>query len=285
LCERASVGYWQFSRGDIGIRCIWWLGVRRPIAILALVIAFFAPAGVPALAAPPSWKPPLQAAINYASQRTGEVEFAVRTEHHFWGYRATPTLPSASVIKAMCLVAYLDHPDVRDRALTSHDYDLLGPMIRRSSDHATDQVVAYIGRGRLRALARRVGMKHFATRPIWGRSRINASDQSLFFLHIDGYTAPRHRDEALNLLSSITPSQRWGMWKVVPKGWNIFSKAGWGLGTGWVDHESALLKRGDQRVAVAILQHNTGTHAYGKETLRALGKILFRGLEKAETVD
>lgn len=259
--------------------------MRRPIATLALVIALLAPAGVPAVAATPSWEPELQAAKDYASHRKGEIEFAVRTEHHFWGYRATPTLPSASVIKAMCLVAYLDHPDVRDRELDANDYDLLGPMIRRSSDAATNKVVSYIGYSRLRALAKRVGMKHFSTRPIWGRSRINASDQSLFFLHIDDYTAPRHRDAALGLLSSITSSQRWGLWKVIPKGWNLFSKGGWGLGTGWVDHQSALLKRDDQRVSVAILQHNTGTHAYGKETLRALGRILFRGLDKAETVD
>jgi beta-lactamase family protein len=259
--------------------------VRRTLVTLTLAIALLAPAAVPAVAASAPWEPDLNAARNYASHRTGEIGFAVRTEHHFWGYRATPTFPSASVIKAMCLVAYLNHPDVRNRDLTANDYDLLGPMIRRSSDAATNKVVSYIGYSRLRALAKRVGMKHFSTRPIWGRSRINASDQSLFFLHIDDYTPPRHREAALQLLSSITESQRWGLWKVIPPGWDLFSKGGWGLGTGWVDHQAALLKRGDQRVSIAILQHNTGTHAYGKETLRALGKILFRGLENAETVD
>jgi beta-lactamase class A len=263
--------------------------VRRSIAILALVVGLLAAdAAAPALAAPKPWRPNLKAAINYARQRTGDVEFAVRTEKHFWGYHATRTMPSASVIKAMCLVAYLDHPDVRDRPLRQHDWDLLGPMIRRSSDNATNKVVNYIGYDRLRQLARRVGMRHFKTRPAvghWGRSRINASDQSRFFLHIDGYTVPRHRKAALRLLKSITPSQRWGIWKARPPGWAMYAKGGWGRGTGWVDHQVGLVKNGNLRVSIAILQHNTGSHAYGKNTLRALGKILLRGLQNAKTVE
>jgi hypothetical protein len=254
--------------------------------MLALLVGLLATdAAAPALAASKPWQPNLKAGINYARQRNGEIEFAVRTEHHFWGYRSTRTMPSASVIKAMCLVAYLNHQDVRNRDLKQHDRNLLSPMIRRSSDAATDKVVNYIGYSRLRKLARRVGMRHFSTRRIWGRSRINASDQSRFFLHIDDFTVPRHRKAALRLLSSITPSQRWGIWEARPPGWALYSKGGWGLGTGWVDHQVGLVKRGDLRVSIAILQHNTGSHAYGKHTLRALGKILLRGLQTAKTVD
>lgn len=261
--------------------------MRRSIAILALVVGLLAAGAVaPALAAP--WRPNLQAGINYAKHRMGDVEFSVRTERHHYDFNAVHTMPSASVIKAMCLVAYLDHPDVRGRPLRQHDWDILGPMIRRSSDAATDKVVNYIGYDRLRQLARRVGMRHFKTRPAvghWGRSRINASDQSRFFLHIDGFTVPRHRKAALRLLSSITPSQRWGIWKARPPGWAMYAKGGWGRGTGWVDHQVGLVKQGNLRVSIAILQHNTGSHAYGKNTLRALGKILLRGLQKAKTVE
>jgi beta-lactamase family protein len=263
--------------------------VRRSIVILALLVGLLtAGAAAPALAAPNPWKPNLKAGIRYASHRVGEVEFSVRTEHHHWDYLATRTMPSASVIKAMCLVAYLDHPDVRNRPLGQHDFDLIGPMIRRSSDNATNKVVNFIGYNRLRKLAKRVGMRHFKTRPAvghWGRSRINAADQSKFFLHIDGFIVPRHRKAALRLLSSITPSQRWGIWKARPPGWSLYAKGGWGRGTGWVDHQVGLVKRGKLRVAIAILQHNTGSHAYGKQTLRELGKILLKGLQDAKTVD
>ena len=269
--------------------------MRRSIIVLSLVIGLVAAGWAPpALAAPQAWRPPLAAAIKYAQQRHGEIEFAVRTQKHLWAYHSTRTMPSASVIKAMALVAYLNHRDVRNRSLNSGDLNLIGPMIRRSDDAAASRVVSYIGLWRLRALARRVGMKHFSTRAVggcascsrsWGNSRINASDQSRFLLHIDDFTVPRHRAEALKLLSSITSSQRWGIWKSRPNGWMLYAKGGWGLGTGWVDHQVGLLKRGNLRVGIAILQHNTGSHAYGKNTLRALGKLLTRGLDSATVVE
>ena len=40
----------------------------------------------------------------------------------------------------------------------------------------------------------------------------------------------------------------------------------------------ALLRRGDERVAVAVMTVDQGTHAYGKETLRGVFKRLLRGL-------
>jgi hypothetical protein len=227
----------------------------------------------------------VRAAVRFAHHRRGLIAFAVRTEHHFWGFRATQTFPSASVLKAMCLVAYLDHPAVRRRALNSRDLALLGPMIRRSDDNATNQVVRYVGFGRLRALAREAGMRRFRTAPIWGRSRIDATDQSRFLLHIDDFTVARHRATVLQLMSSITPSQRWGIATVRPHGWHLYFKGGWGRGTGWVDHQVALLRHGRFRVAVAILTHNDGSHAYGKGTLRGLGQLLFRGLDHARRVE
>jgi hypothetical protein len=208
----------------------------------------------------------------------------VRTEKHEWSYRRTRTVPCASVFKAMALVTYLNHPKVRNRKLGSHDKALLSPMIRRSSDSATDKVVRYVKLWRVRALARRVGMRHFKTNKIWGRSRINATDQSKYLLHIDGFTPKRHRAYALKLLSTITRSQRWGLWQVRPRGWNFYSKGGWGLGTGWVDHQVGLLTRGDQRVSIAVLTYLDGSHPYGKATLKGLGARLFRGLEKADVV-
>ncbi|HTZ86399.1 MAG TPA: hypothetical protein VMB05_07010, partial [Solirubrobacteraceae bacterium] len=54
-----------------------------------------------------AWQPGVHAAIAYAHTRAGTVSFEVRTEHGSWGWRATRTVPSASVLKAMLLVAYL----------------------------------------------------------------------------------------------------------------------------------------------------------------------------------
>jgi hypothetical protein len=122
-------------------------------------------------------------------------------------------------------------------------------------------------------------MKRFTpASPVWGLSRIDAEDQSRFLLEIDRLIPLRHRRYAMGLLERIVPSQRWGIARVQPPGWRLFFKGGWGSGTGLVDHQVALLKRGDERVSVAILTYANGSHAYGKETLRGVAKRLLRGL-------
>jgi hypothetical protein len=227
----------------------------------------------------------MAAAVSYASHRHGVIAFAVRTPTRHWGWQATRIFPSASVLKAMLLVAYLDLPSVRSRPLTPSDRALLAPMIRRSDNAAAGRVLGIVGPDRLRGLAHRAGMRRFApVTGVWGLSRIDAADQARYFLRIDSLVAPRHRAYAERLLNTITPAQRWGIARVRPPGWRLYFKGGWGSGTGWVDHQVALLTRGDERVSVAILTHLDGSHAYGKETLRGIAARLLRGLGSAEDV-
>jgi beta-lactamase class A len=207
----------------------------------------------------------------------------VRTERHLYGVDTRRTVPSASVLKAMLLVAYLREPDVRDRALRKADRDLLTPMIRWSDNVAATRVRDIVGNDGLVRLAHRIGMRAFSPAAIWGLSRIDAADQTLFFLHVDRYVPARHRATALRLLSSIVPSQRWGIGQVRPAGWALYFKGGWGSGTGAVDHQVALLRRGKRRVSVAILTTNSPSHAYGKQTLRGVAARLLTGLAVPRT--
>ena len=224
------------------------------------------------------WHPDMLDAIGYNDTRTGDIAFAVRTDRHLWSYRPDHAEWSASVLKAMLLVAYLDQPSVANRPLNGNDDSLLRPMITVSDNNAADQVISVVGTGALYALAGRVGMTHFvAAYPIWGESQITPSDQTKFFLHIDGFIAPRHRDYAMNLLASITPSQRWGIGEVAPKGWQLYFKGGWGSGTGLIDNQVALLTRGCARVSIAVLTMNDGSHDYGKDTLKGIFSRLLRG--------
>jgi beta-lactamase family protein len=230
------------------------------------------------------WHPDMQAALGYSSTRTGDIAFAVRTDQNFYGYRPDHVEWSASVVKAMLMVAYLDQSSVAGRPLNGYDTSLLEPMITQSDNNAATQVRNIVGNSGLQGLANRVGMTNFATNPTWGLTSITARDQTLFFLHIDSFIPPRHRAYALHLLASVTPSQRWGIGEVPPAGWQLYFKGGWGSGTGAVDHQVALLVRGCARVAVAVLTLNDGTHDYGKETLREIFRRLLQGLPSGATI-
>jgi hypothetical protein len=224
------------------------------------------------------WKPDMAAATSYARSRTGDIAFAVRTDHRFYGYRSNHVEWSASVLKAMLMVAYLDMPSVAGRAVNSYDNSLLYPMITQSDNNAASQVDVIVGDSALDALGNRVGMKHFlAVSPIWGESHITASDQTKFFFGIESFIVPRHRAYAMHLLASITPSQRWGIGEVAPRGWNLYFKGGWGYGTGLLDHQVVLLTRGCARTSLAVLTMYDGSHDYGKETLKVMFQRLLKG--------
>jgi hypothetical protein len=229
------------------------------------------------------WRPDMAAAVAYAHTRVGDIAFAVRTAGRFYGYRPDHQEWSASVVKAMLLVTYLDSAPVRNRALSAHDTSVLGPMIRVSDNDDAQIIFDTVGQSGLRALAQRVGMIGFATNPVWGETHITARDQTRFFLHIDDYVVARHRSFAMRLLRSIAPADRWGIGELPQPGWKLYFKGGWGYGTGLEDHQVALLVRGCVRVSLAVLTMYDGSHPYGKATEKAIFARLLRGLPTAKS--
>ncbi len=144
-------------------------------------------------------------------------------------------------------------------------------MIRRSDNGAASRVRDIVGNGALGQLARRARMRRFATARSWGATRISTADQTRLFLRMDRFVVRRHRATALALLGSITRSQRWGIARARPPGWNLYFKGGWGDGDGEVDHQIALLTRDGRRVAVGIMTTANPSKAYGDRTLRGGG--------------
>jgi len=234
-----------------------------------------------ALAAPASaasWKPDVGAARAYARDRGGSVSFTVRTPRHAYGYRGDRVARSASVVKAMLMVSYLNRRSVRGRRLRAGDHALLSPMIRRSDNGAASRVRDIVGNGALAHLARRAHMRRFSTARSWGDTQTTTADQTRLFLRIDRFVVRRHRATALRLLGSITRRQRWGIAKAQPPGWSLYFKGGWGDGDGEVDHQVALLTRGGQRVSVGIMTTANPSKAYGDQTLRGVARRLLREL-------
>jgi hypothetical protein len=250
--------------------------MRSVVAAVVMAVALTAPA--PATAQPREWRPGLEAARAYAAERTGTISFAVRTRRKLYRSDVYRVYRSASVVKVMLLVAYLNHPSVRGRRLNGADRALLGPMIRRSDNVAATRVRDTVGNAALERLAERAGMNRFATAPSWGGTQITAAGQTKLLLRIDRYVVRRHRATALRLLGAVVPAQRWGIARAPHPGWALHFKGGWG-DYGEVDHQVALLRNGRRRIAVAILMTGFPSHAYGKRTLEGIARRLLRGLD------
>ena len=226
-----------------------------------------------------AWRPDTRAAVKYIHTRKGHITFAVRTDKGLWGYHRTDAVHSLSVVKALLLVAYLDDPRVRHRPLTAADHRIIDPMIRRSDNAAATKVLRFVGGPRVEATAQRVGMHRFRLNPfVWGGSRIDASDQTRFFLHYGAHVVARHRATAMHLLRTVVPEQRWGIGQVRPDGWRLYFKGGWGSGAGLAEHQVALLTHGGDRVAIAVLTTGNPNPAYAQQTLRGVFARLVRGL-------
>jgi hypothetical protein len=243
--------------------------VQRRLALL-LVVAFAALAAS-STAGAQNWIQRKAAAVRFVETRAGVESFAfVDDRGKLHGYKAWRVVPSASMLKAMLLVAYLNRQSVRGRALTSSDRSLLGPMIRWSDNGTATRVLSIVGSSAMYRLANRASMHHFRLRSPWGLSEMTARDQARFFYRIRSFVPARHRTYALNLLSSIVPSQRWGIPPVKPPRWSIHFKGGWGSGTGAVTHQAALLRRDGRRLALAVFTTSNPSHSYGTATIRGV---------------
>ena len=258
--------------------------LRSAIAVFAAALA--AGGGTPAGAAdatgtPSAWKPDVEAARTFARSRPGQVSFSVTdlSTGKRWGEKAWRPVPGASLLKTLLLVAHLRRGDVRDRPLTKADRTLLDPMIRRSANAPASVLARRLGADRVRRAGLAAGMGRVELQmPWWGLTRTTARAQAKLFGNLPAVIPKRHRAYAMRLLSTVTPSQRWGIGAVDLPGWTVHLKGGWGSGSGAVDHQSALLVRGDQRIAVAITTTGSASHQRGKATLRGVAIRLLRTL-------
>src|SRR4051795_5457199 len=82
-----------------------------------------------------AWRRAFVSARSYARRRLGRVSFAfVDDTGRVRAWHGRRTFYSASLVKAMLLVASLRRRGVRDRHLSSAAQALLDPMIRRSDN-------------------------------------------------------------------------------------------------------------------------------------------------------
>jgi beta-lactamase class A len=231
-------------------------------------------ATVLALALPSSAAADVASAREFAQGRAGVVSFAyLDSRGRLHGYQPNVRYRSASLVKAMILVAYLRRVSWGALPLDRTARAQLGSMITISDNIAANWAYDRIGRGpTLDALARRAGMSSFAAAGYWAYSLTSARDQVLFFARLERLTPPAHRAYALGLLRRIVPSQRWGIPRAAA-GWRITFKGGW-FESRHLWHQVALLERGNTRLVLAVLTDRNPSDAYGQATIEGIARRL-----------
>ena len=217
------------------------------------------------------------AAARYLDLRGGDTAYAVLdSQGRLSGRRLHRTFHSASVVKAMLLVADLRKLAARHRGLDPGRRALLEPMIHLSDNDAATAIWNLDGEGPVRALARAAGMTDFAVFGYWSSAKISAADQARFFFYMEQLTPRRFRPYANRLLSHIVEYESWGIPRVSrPRGWRTYFKGGWvGTSRGQLVHQVARLERHRARVAIAVLTDGNPSMEHGIETIEGVTRRL-----------
>lgn len=184
------------------------------------------------------------------------------------GHQRSRAAPSASVVKALLLVAALR--EVGDEPLPADLEALLDPMIRTSDNAAAVAVHARIGDAALARLADRAGLHRLDTASGLFETSVAASDLARLFVNLHELLPARHRTEAERLLAGVAPWQRWGLPAALP-GRPVMFKGGWRRD---IVHQAGVVLVGGRRVGIAVLTTGNPSQAYGRATVEGVARRL-----------
>jgi hypothetical protein len=263
---------------------------RRLAAIAALCAAWVGLAGPP-VANAFQWQAegqgiplvpfPSGAAIGSAGAflqaRAGRTAFAVLdSTGRLSGLRVHEHFETASVVKVMMLIAYLQRLAAHGAGLSTTDRDLLYPMIHISDNNAASAVLAVVGQGALARVAREAGMSDYAPGVgWWAYTQTSPADQARLLFMLGRLIPPRFYGYARYLMSTIEPEQSWGIPEVARPFWQVYFKTGQ-LPESGLYNEVALLERGPVRFAAAVFTDGDPSMGYAHETIAGVGARLLR---------
>jgi hypothetical protein len=216
------------------------------------------------------------AAAHYLSERIGSDAFAVIDDRgHLAGVNVHERFHSASIVKTMLLVAYLEKLARERRRLDRQSEELLYPMIHSSDNEAASAVLAIVGQSALSRVAGKARMTDYQpARGWWAFTEVSAADLARLFFHLDRLVPRRFVGYARWLLASIEPSESWGVPAVARPEFRVLFKGGWLPRSEGLVNQAARLERGREVFAVSVLTRGDPSMEYGEQTIEGLTERL-----------
>ena len=203
------------------------------------------------------------AAERYLASRAGIGAFAVVDSNGtLTGTDVRRRFHSASIVKAMMLVAYLRMLEAQHRSLDRSSAALLYPMIHSSDNAAASAVLGIVGQAALDRVAADAHMDDFEPASgWWAFTEVSAADLARFFSVFDSLVPPRFDGYARWLLSGIEPSQSWGIPAVARPEFAVFFKGGWLPESEGLVNQAARLEHPGITFSVAVLTEDDPSSA------------------------
>ncbi|MEV4113005.1 serine hydrolase [Nonomuraea sp. NPDC049695] len=229
-----------------------------------------------------------QSLDRYLRDRPGRAALAVydRTTGTRYAFRERTPFMLASVMKVDILLAFLL---TKRGELSDYERDLASRMIRDSDNDCAGELYMTIGgREGFARVLRRLGVEHTEPGPslYWGTTLSRPSDQVKVLEHLtdpEGPLPATDRRYALKLMSSVQPSQAWG---VSAAGGEVALKNGWlpadahdGL---WTINSVGRLDVRGHELLIAVLSERSPTMETGIATVERLARLAVDALTGSE---
>jgi hypothetical protein len=203
----------------------------------------------------------------YLAGRAGRTALAVvDSEGRLSGIREHRTFVTASVVKAMLLVADLRRLHaLGQRRVDARSNSVLYPMINVSDNSAATQCWSIVGDDGLDSGS-------------WGSAQLSAADQARFFFEMDSLIPSEFVGYARSLLSTIAGYESWGIPAIArPLGYKVFFKGGWRTtGLGQLVHQIGRVEGHHGSFSIAVMTDGDPSMDYGINTIQGVTAALLR---------
>ncbi len=192
---------------------------------------------------------------------------------------------AASTVKVIILCSLLRKAQESHRSLTANEKSLATQMIEVSDNNAASALWNELGIPFIQHFLNLAAMTHTKLASAWGLTLETAADEvHLLKLLVTPNTVltPTSQSYALNLMASVTSSQRWGTPAGAPAGVVVHVKNGWlpYPGSQWEINSLGIFTKAASGATparyyeMAILTYNNPSMAYGVTTIESIATII-----------